>query len=392
MPFLALEFVVVGASVAGLTCASILARDGHNVTVVEKNGPLKKEIGAGGLRVPPSMARLLKTAYPDIVQSLQEKWLKCSGIGHGSLATHHSIMTSAVCSFGKCEKYHVSVRYHSEVVSVTTSKDKASVVISSSGELLEADIIVGADGRNSIVRHVIASQRGDAQDDDEEEEKLRVTIWMGNGYALVGSLHGDNYILALEKVPPRLPTDEDRDYWEPINSQYLQASAQEYAPLLKKLIDLSRIAHPTIQTFDDLDTFVDAHDKAVIIGDAAMSSMMEDAFTLAHLFSTISDKSEISFLMTGYHEIRFDRSKTAELDEMLALLSTMMPPGPDRDLRDASMERTLHIHEAPDETDAEELAVRWSNWIRLFNYDAKDAVDEWRLTWGRHQMPLQGFS
>ncbi|KAF9021120.1 FAD/NAD(P)-binding domain-containing protein [Hymenopellis radicata] len=421
MPFLALEFIVVGASIAGLTCASILAKAGHNVTVVEKKGPLVKERGAGGLRVPPSMARLLKSTFPDIAQSLQEKWLKCSGVEYRSDhvdlgADFYMITYYDLCSLllRECEKYHVSVRYHSEVLSVTTSKEKASVVISTGGELLEADIIVGADGRNSIVRHVIVSQSGDAKNEEAASSlplteiisiPVPVSDMLQNELTAplaTSSAHGDNYILVLEKVRPRLANDEDRDYWEPINSQDLQASAEEYAPLLKKLIELSRIAHPSIQTFDDLNTFVGPHDKAIIIGDATKSSLinssysatlaMEDAFTLAHLFSTISDKSEISFLMTGYHEIRFARSKTAALDEMLALLATMMPPGPDRDLRDASMEKTLHIHEAPDEADADELAVRWSSWIRLCNYDAKDAVDEWWLNWGRHQAPLQGSS
>lgn len=46
MSFVPLEFVVVGASIAGLTAASILAKAGHDVTVVEKSSRLEEEVRA----------------------------------------------------------------------------------------------------------------------------------------------------------------------------------------------------------------------------------------------------------------------------------------------------------------------------------------------------------
>lgn len=52
-------------------------------------------------------------------------------------------------------------------------------------------------------------------------------------------------------------------------------------------------------------------------------------------------------------------------------------------MRNQGLRQTLDMQSAPDEN-SEALAHQWENWIILFNYDAKDAVDEWWLNWGRH--------
>ncbi len=116
---------------------------------------------------------------------------------------------------------------------------------------------------------------------------------------------------------------------------------------------------------------------------------MEDAYTLGQLFSKITNRSQIASLFSAYDAIRLDRTRHTELHEMGGFLTAAMPPGPMRDLRDEGMKQTIHLQNAPDEH-AEELAAQWSSWIRLFNYDAKDALDEWWLDWGRHYLPLQG--
>lgn len=98
MSLLKLKFIVVGASVAGLTCASALAKSGHDVLVLEMNDRLEEVIPTlsshfpnsrlngrpktdrdGGLRVPPNMARLLIHGYPGMAQFFEERGSRCSG-------------------------------------------------------------------------------------------------------------------------------------------------------------------------------------------------------------------------------------------------------------------------------------------------------------------------
>lgn len=52
-------------------------------------------------------------------------------------------------------------------------------------------------------------------------------------------------------------------FWEPCS-----VFTEEWRGL-RKLFDLSDRAHPTVQVVNHLDTFVDVHGKAVVIGDAA---------------------------------------------------------------------------------------------------------------------------
>ncbi|KAF9004874.1 FAD/NAD(P)-binding domain-containing protein [Hymenopellis radicata] len=402
MSFVPLEFVVVGASIAGLTAASILAKAGHDVTVVEKGGRLEEKHRArdGGLRVPP-----MKTSHLMGLMRFDPQVMSDLGSDY-CLITYYDLC----CLLREqCEKLKPTI-----------------FCDISEGEIIEGDIIVGADGRNSIIRNVVAcrAEESDVEDcvdaneadplplhellstsipipissllQDEELSELATsstfTIWMGNSYIVSGSRHGDLYVLGHSKTTSRLDSDQDADYITDVPSSILQPSTVEYGPLLTKLFQLSSIVHPTIQVVHRLDSFVDTHGKAVVIGDAAHACVntgsynaalaMEDAYTLGQLFSKITNRSQIASLFSAYDAIH-------ELHEMGGFLTAAMPAGPMRDLRDEGMKQTIHLQNAPDEH-AEELAAQWSSWIRLFNYDAKDALDEWWLDWGRHYLPLQG--
>ncbi len=69
------------------------------------------------------------------------------------------------------------------------------------------------------------------------------------------------------------------------------------------------------------------------------------------------------------------------------MLNNQLPPGDHRALRNQGLNHTLTMAKAPDEH-VEDLAALWQAWITLTNYDAKDAVDEWWLDWGRHIQAL----
>ncbi|KAF8902989.1 hypothetical protein CPB85DRAFT_86483 [Mucidula mucida] len=114
-------------------------------------------------------------------------------------------------------------------------------------------------------------------------------------------------------------------FWEP-----WRVFTEEWRGL-RKLFDLSDRAHPTVQVVNHLDTFVDVHGKAVVIGDAAHAApingtynaalAVEDAFTLGHLFTRITSRSDIASLFSGYNEIRFNRTRATERSEIQGLLS-----------------------------------------------------------------------
>ncbi|KAF9017105.1 hypothetical protein BDZ89DRAFT_1140982 [Hymenopellis radicata] len=283
------------------------------------------------------------------------------------------------------------------------------------GEREEGDIIVGADGRNSVVREFMMSQMRETKmikilipllrdlflydpfsqcfalyqiSDMMEHEDLKTlttsttfTVWMGNGDAVTGGRHGDIYVLGLTKA-------------KSLDAELLQTN-----PLVRKLVSLADRAHPTMQVMHHLDGYVDMNERAVLVGDAAHCSPIhgtyntalacEDAYTLGTLFSHLVSRSQIPSLLKGYNELRMPRSKACATSEISGMLNNQLPPGDHRTLRNKGLNHTLTIANAPSEH-AEDLAALWQGWITLTNYDAKDAVDEWWLNWGRHIQALGG--
>ncbi|KAF8869249.1 hypothetical protein CPB85DRAFT_843010 [Mucidula mucida] len=450
---LPLKFVVVGGSVAGLSAAYTLAVAGHQVVVLE--AATEAQLGIpheGGLRVPPNMARLLRM-FPGTASILEEKGTKLTALEfqtaetckiEGAMSFDPQIMSDLGSEFylvpyydyivhtrRHCEMQpNISFRFGFKVRHVQTSEEGLAVVISSDGQREEGDIIVGADGRNSVVREYIMSQtREDENSDDScsnstagvlalvrnipgatvsikisdmmEHEDLKplttsstFTVWMGNGDSITGGKHGDMYVLGLTKSKSLDAVDSDLDWHQGTpSSNFLRGTCTDYNPLVRKLISLADRAHPTMQVMYHLDGYVDINECAVLVGDAAHCSpihatyntalAIEDAYSLGALFGHLVSRSQIPSLLKGYNELRLPRSKACATSEISAMLNNHLPPGDHRALRNQGLNHTLAIANAPDEH-AEDLAAIWQGWITLTNYDAKDAVDEWWLNWGRH--------
>jgi salicylate hydroxylase len=57
---------------------------------------------------------------------------------------------------------------------------------------------------------------------------------------------------------------------------------------------------------------------------------------------------------------------------------TSMPPGPHQQSRDAAFKQTLEMKDGGND---DILAFVWAGFITQFNYDAKEAAEEWWLDW-----------
>lgn len=167
-----LNAIVVGAGVGGLTAALALARAGLIVTVVEQS-PALGEVGAG-LQVSPNATRVLfhlgleanlsALAFrPEAVEA--RGWRRGQEISLAPLGETarerygfpylHMHRADLVSVLGQACLAEPRIRMRlGEVVSACEGDGTPALVLAS-GEHLEADILVGADGLRSVVREAL---------------------------------------------------------------------------------------------------------------------------------------------------------------------------------------------------------------------------------------------
>lgn len=141
--------IVVGGSLSGLMAAIALAEEGVFVTVLEKEGP-QRGFGGG-----------LQVEGGSFLQSKTEKLLH-------ELASHGK---SSVQLWGAMEarlkEYADSsphIKWHEKTRVVEIEQDEERVrAVADSGEVYEADILIGADGHRSEVRKSVSPDRPDAR-------------------------------------------------------------------------------------------------------------------------------------------------------------------------------------------------------------------------------------
>lgn len=160
--------VIVGAGIAGLTCALALARRSWRVTVLERAAELG-EVGAGISLWPRAMAILddlgvtqrMDGAYAFSVQAgLRRPDGRMlidvqGGTGRGPVMVHRARLHAALT--GGLDG--VEVLTSATVVSVQDAPDEARVV-TSDGRVLTGDLVIGADGLRSLTREVLHGSGG----------------------------------------------------------------------------------------------------------------------------------------------------------------------------------------------------------------------------------------
>ncbi|KAJ7499868.1 FAD/NAD(P)-binding domain-containing protein [Mycena latifolia] len=160
----ALNVSVVGAGIAGLTAAIALRRNGHLVQVFETS-EIKTEIGAAlGLQL--NALRVLDhlgvskdnlkgvNMSAHIIfdgESGESKTAFDLDSGMPGLLCHRSDLYSELMrlAVGEGEGPPVKIRLGSKVMSCYTEE---GTIILNSGEIVHADIVLGADGINSVMR------------------------------------------------------------------------------------------------------------------------------------------------------------------------------------------------------------------------------------------------
>lgn len=218
---LTLNIIVVGCGIGGLSAAFCLTQAGHRVTIIESSYVLG-EIGAGIL-LHPNVSRLLLRW--GLGKHLNEIAVKPEAVVYRRYSTGETV---GYTKFGEALQRpygapnyqihradlhkllynlvapHVTILLGSPVVGCEPDSVSPSVTLES-GEVIEADLIVGADGLKSYIQRVVSGKpnpvepTGDAayratiptslmkQDPELREliERPQIATWMAPGRRLV---------------------------------------------------------------------------------------------------------------------------------------------------------------------------------------------------------------
>lgn len=209
-----MKVLVAGAGIGGLASAIAIKQAGHDVEVLER-APVLKEVGAGVAIWPNGSRALAALGIQDVpgtsVSGVQVRTSHGrllietpagefrARYGHGLVLVHRAELHSSLLQLLGRE----CVRTASELVAF--EQDGARVLVSlASGERLEADALVGADGLRSAVRRSLLG--------DGEPRYSGATCWRGVARFEVESGGGVNWLGKAAEFGI-FPVRDGRTYW-----------------------------------------------------------------------------------------------------------------------------------------------------------------------------------
>ncbi|KIW10809.1 hypothetical protein PV08_10108 [Exophiala spinifera] len=410
-----LDVVIVGGGIGGLQTALALAADGHRVTVLEATAEFL-EVGAG-IRVPPNSSRLSQSWGVDFSHvkkevSLGNKFVDWRGntllecpfddvrekYGSPYYFLHRADLIKALTTAVDANKKNITLRMNSKVDRYDF--DAPAVYLASSGERIQADLVVVADGIKSAVRDVVNGAPIEPQDTGDVAYRILVPVeplladpatarlvrepwavhWMGPeahavGYPLRG---GELYNIIIDIT-------HDTDVGAPIGQEEWRSQGDnrelirrfaDWCEPVRKLCGLTGVYLKwKLADFDQLRRWVHPSGKVALLGDACHPMMpymaqgaaqaTEDAATLQAALRT---HDTLHGALLAYEKQRIPRAayvakNTRILQEWLHLYD-----GPERDRRDELMKH-----------DEESNPIFWAYGTRkdwLFGHDAQVLAPE----------------
>jgi salicylate hydroxylase len=109
------------------------------------------------------------------------------------------------------------------------------------------------------------------------------------------------------------------------------------------------------------------------------SLAVEDAAVLGTLFSRLREWEQVPLFLQAYQELRQPRCNAVHLSELSHAALTWLPPGPERDLRNAQMRQSMQSKEHWDD---KRLRQQWDEISETFGYSAREAAEAWWVNWG----------
>ncbi|KAF9077437.1 FAD/NAD-binding domain-containing protein [Rhodocollybia butyracea] len=429
--------IQVGGGIGGLSVANSLANAGHEVTVLEA-AAVPGEIGAG-LQIAANVSRVLirwglssklkevaeldkpqsvsiyRYADGEMISSLQAG--EEEGEKRYGAPTYHLHRNDLYKMLYDLAKPRIMIRFASRVTSVDPTDPS---VVLQSGEKITADIIIGADGIRSIVRDAVlggpqkAKYTGDSAyrflvptDDMKSDPDLLSLINEPSLFVWAGpQKHLGAYGIRGQKIFNVAACVEDGDeeasysWTAKGDTDKMRAEFSGWEPRVEKLLALVKSPHVLKYKLMDcvpLKTWVHPHGHVVLLGDACHPMLpyraqgaamaIEDAECLGRLFSHVTNRKQVPFLLRAYQDIRFERATHTQRVSSGARDVLHLADGPEQQLRDARMRAGVEVRTAlsgGENVSAEKqlmveraMRTREEEDDAQFGYDISQVTDKW---------------
>ncbi|KAH9940626.1 hypothetical protein B0H21DRAFT_575727 [Amylocystis lapponica] len=439
---LQLHILIVGCGLGGLAAAHCLAQAGHKITLVEAAHAIG-EVGAG-IQVTPNITRLLIRWGLD--EPLKEVAVKPEGISLRRYSTGERVgytrWAEKMDVYG-APYYHIhradfhkllydlaapnmTLRLASTVVSLDP---EAPSVTLESGEVISADLVIGADGVKSYVQQVVlgrsnpANPTGDtayraiiptslmlAEPDLKEfVETPEMTGWMAPGRHLMA------YNVRAKKefnLVMLHPDDGSVESWTAEGSaDKMREDFADFEPRVQKMLSM---VHSTLKwrlmDRKPLEKWIHKSGRVALLGDACHPMLpyraqgaamaIEDAATLGVLLSHVSARSQLAPLLHAYETLRLPRTADTQASSRLNQKIFHYPDGPEQEARDAGMRAAMAaefemlereragLPPPPPATldgNPNQWADRTKNEIQ-FGHDAEEVAERWWREVGEREL------
>lgn len=318
-------------------------------------------------------------------------------------------------------KAGAEIIFGAQVAGVTPSEEMPSITLAN-GETHRADVIIAADGPNSFIRGMILEGEesprpeghtifggiipaADMQDDEEFKSLVGSPEWpifMGNNRSMnvhPVSAHKEFSLQIYwpndDVAPEANPTD---DWFEVVTTDAinLDSCGPNASNRVRRLIEkCPRLAKCRYMRWpSQIEYWSDVPGRIVLVGESAHPWMpggtqaacmaLEDAAVFAALFSRLQNTKQIGAFVGAYQELREDRVASVKDIDISNALMCWLPPGPDRDARNAD------FRQSRSEWDEGILQREFEGISSLFGYEALDATEEWWVNWGRFNLKESG--